>query len=100
MKADVIRIKQYKKSAEQLKEEAVRIADRELHIQSLKDSLTKLYEADIHATVCVHGPYDGHTKVSYIDTKSGQEYAISPDGHHKTIRLEKVGDEKQIRSEN
>jgi hypothetical protein len=96
MKADVIRIKQYKKSAEALKELAQDIVTKEEEINSLKEELQKLYDADIHAKVIHKGVYDGQTKVTFVDTKTAQEYSITPKDKVETIFLEKVGEEKMI----
>jgi hypothetical protein len=96
MKADIIRIKQYKKEAAILKEQAQALADDEQKIANLNEDLQKLYDADIHAKVIHKGTYDGHTKVIFVDTKTSQEYSITPDKKMQTIFLEKIGQEKKI----
>ncbi|MEA1920040.1 MAG: flagellar assembly protein A [Campylobacterota bacterium] len=96
MKADVLRIKQYKKSSEALKEHAQNIAIKGQEIETLKADLEKLYEADIHAKVIHHGVYNGHTQVIFVDTKTGEEYSITPERRYKSIYIDKVGDKKMI----
>ncbi len=96
MKADVIRIKRYKKEAQILNEQLKDITQKEQEIENLKNELQKLYDADIHAEVIYKGVYDGHTQVTFVDTKTAQEYSITPETRAEKIVLEKRDDKKVI----
>jgi hypothetical protein len=96
LKADVIRIKQYKHNSELLKAQAQQITQHEQELQNLETALEKLYDADLHAKVIHKGVYDGQTQVIFVDTQTAQEYAITPDTRMQSIFLSKVGDDKMI----
>ncbi len=96
MKADLVRLQQYKIEAENLKaqSEALRLEEEELH--ALRDERKKLYDADLHALITHHGIYNGHTRIVFIDPETRCEYAISPQGTVKHVRLKRDGDDKRL----
>lgn len=96
MKADMIRLQQYKIEAESLKQSHEHIKLAEEHLTALKEELNKLYQADLHAVVTHHGIHNGKNRIIFIDPKTRQEYAISPEGKVTHIRLRLDGDEKKI----
>ncbi|OHD85457.1 MAG: hypothetical protein A3I60_03350 [Sulfuricurvum sp. RIFCSPLOWO2_02_FULL_43_45] len=96
MKADLIRLQQYKIEAETLKKSHEDIKLSEEHLIALKDELNKLYAADLHAVVTHHGIYNGKNRIVFIDPKTRQEYGITPEGKVTHIRLRQEGDEKKI----
>lgn len=95
-KADKVRVMQYNYSVETLKSEEIIIKAQEEVIHALEANLDVLYDADIHAVVTHRKEYDGHTRVQFIDPKTGQVRAISPNGNVTHIRLHKEGDEKKF----
>jgi hypothetical protein len=96
MKADVVRLQQYKNDAANLKNISEELKKQDLHLHDLKATLEQLYEADLHATVTHNGIYNGHNRIVFIDPKTHQEYAISPEGKVTYIRLRQEGDEKRL----
>ncbi len=96
MKADVVRIQQFKTQAESLRNESEKLDRENDELQELRAQLEKLYEADLHAVVSHPGIYDGHTRIVFIDPKTSEEYAITPQYKAARIRLIREGDEKQI----
>ena len=95
-KTDILRIKQYKKKMAQLQEEADLLSEEEQKILDLTNELEKLYEAELHAKIINKGSYDGHTRVSFVDVKTSQEYTMLPEGIYKELYLQNDGDEKKI----
>lgn len=100
MKADVVRIMQYKAEAEGLKQFREILQQDEDNLHALRIQLDKLYEADLHALITHHGVYNGHTKIVFIDPKTHQEYAITPQQQVTHIRLRRVEEEKRFLLEN
>lgn len=96
MKADLVRLQQYKIEAETLKQLHENIKRSEEHLIAMKEELSKLYEADLHAVVTHHGIYNGKNRIVFIDPKTRQEYGITPEGKVTLIRLRQEGDEKKI----
>lgn len=96
MKADIVRLQQYKIEAETLKQLHENIKRSEEHLIAMKEELSKLYEADLHAVVTHHGIYNGKNRIVFIDPKTRQEYGITPEGKVTLIRLRQEGDEKKI----
>ena len=96
MKADVIRLQQYKRDRESIQESTERLVESEQVLESLKERLEKLYEADLHAVVTHHSIYNGHTRIVFIDPKNRQEYGISPEGRATHIRLRKEEEDKKF----
>ncbi|MDD2781792.1 flagellar assembly protein A [Sulfuricurvum sp.] len=96
MKADMVRLQQYKAEAESLKTSHEHLKTSEEYLNTLTQDLSKLYEADLHASVTHNGTYNGKTRIIFIDPKTHQEYGITPQGKVTTIRLRQEGDEKKI----
>ena len=65
-------------------------------IQLIQEKLESLYEADLHAVVTHFGMYNGHTRITFIDPKTRQEYGISPTKNVTHIRLKKDDDQKKF----
>lgn len=95
-KGDIVRLMQYKAEVNALKEFSEKLKEDELSLHGLEEELEKLYAADIHAVVTHNNMYNGHNRVLFIDPKTHQEYAISPNGKVTHIRLHQVGDEKKL----
>ncbi len=96
MKADMVRLQQYKIERESLQQAADDLTESVSALQTLQESLDKLYESDLHAVVTHKGIYNGQTRILFIDPKNRREYGISPEGRVTHIRLQKVEDEKSI----
>lgn len=96
LKADLVRIQQYKSEGESLQAFAEKLKELEDEIHTLQAKLDRLYEADLHAVVTHYGEYNGHTRVHFIDPKTRREYAITPTSYATHLRLIKVDDEKKI----
>lgn len=96
MKADIVRLQQYKIEAENLKIQSEALRNDEEQLQTLNAERDRLYEAHMHARITHHGIYNGHSRIVFVDPKTGQEYAISPEGSVTHIRLRPVGDEKRL----
>ncbi|HQS66162.1 MAG TPA: hypothetical protein PLM93_03105 [Sulfuricurvum sp.] len=95
-KADKVRVMQYNYAVETLKNEEIVIKAQEEVIHALERKLETLYDADLHAVVTHAKEYDGHTRIQFIDPKTAQIHAISPNGKVTHIRLHKEGDEKKF----
>lgn len=96
MKADIIRIQQYRAEAEKLKEIAEELRFQEEAIHAAQIKLEQLYDADLHAKITHHGIYNGHTRILFVDPKTRQEYSTTPNGKVSHVILRKEGDEKRI----
>jgi len=96
LKADLVRLQQYKIEGESLQEFSEKLKSLEEDIQLIQEKLDSLYEADLHAVVTHYGLYNGHTRITFIDPKTRQEYGISPTKKVTNIRLKKDGDEKKF----
>jgi hypothetical protein len=79
-----------------IQEGSERLVESEQILESLKERLEKLYEADLHAVITHHNIYNGHTRIVFIDPKNRQEYGISPEGKATHIRLRKEEEEKKF----
>jgi len=95
-KADLVRVQQFKFSLSELKNEQIIIKAHEDEAHSLENELTKLYDADVHATITHHGMYNGHTRILFIDPKTSQKHTASPQGKVLHIRLRREGEDKKI----
>jgi len=96
MKADVIRLQQYKNDIAGFKEEEEQMKQDDLHLHSLQAELDKLFAADLHATITHHGVYNGSNRVIFIDPKNQEEYAVTPKGKFTLIRLILEGEDKRL----
>nr|AOR51213.1 hypothetical protein [uncultured bacterium pBC1] len=94
MKADMVRLQQYKQERETLQEISENLNESEKAIETLQETLENLYEADLHAVVTHHGVHNGHNRITFIDPKTRREYGISPEGKVTHVRLQKNDDEK------
>lgn len=96
IKTDVVRVQQYKHSLSHLSDEKITIKELEEHTHSIENDLSMLYDADVHATITHHGTYNGHTRILFIDPKTSQKYASSPQGNILHVRLRREGEDKKI----
>ena len=96
LKADVLRIKQYKLDTQKLQDESENLKLHDEQLASLKFELDKLYEADLHGVVKCRSRYNGHTKVTFIDVKNFEEYFMLPEGIYDELFLVKEGMDKKI----
>ena len=94
MKADIIRLQQYKLEREALQERSENLIAFEKGIEALQNTLNELYEADLHAVVTHYGLHNGHNRIIFVDPKTRREYAISPEGKVTHVRLRKNDGEK------
>ncbi|MGE4472442.1 MAG: flagellar assembly protein A [Sulfuricurvum sp.] len=95
-KADVIRVMQFKAESEDLKKFSDTLQEAEAHLHALNEELNKLYEADLHAVVIHHGVYNGHNRIIFIDPKTHQNYAVTPNTQVTTVRLIREGEDKRL----
>jgi hypothetical protein len=86
-KQDLIRIRQYKKTAEELKLRETKIVEAELELERLEIEQERLYKQDLHAKIVHHGVYDGHTQISFIDPKTLEKVVATPVGERETITV-------------
>ena len=96
MKADMVRLQQYKVEAEAIKESSENLIFAEEAFVALEEKLEELYEADLHAVVTHNGIYNGRNRITFIDPKNRREYGVSPEGKVTHIRLQKEEDEKKF----
>jgi hypothetical protein len=96
LKADMVRLQQYKFTVATLHEEQTRLNIKKDEKDQLEKKLEKLYDADLHSTITHHGIYNGHTRVTFIDPKSHKKYISTPNGTILHIRLRDTGEEKKI----
>lgn len=93
LKADLVRLQQYKSETEALQEYSEKLKDLESDIHSMEEKLESLYEADLHAIITHFGVYNGHTRILFIDPKTRKEYTFSPNRQIIKIRLKKDEEE-------
>jgi len=96
MKADLVRIQQFKMEAESLKLFSEKLKESELELHARQEELDKLYDADLHAVITHNGLHNGKNRVVFIDPKTHQEYGVTPTGKVTHIRLRKEGDVKKF----
>jgi ethanolamine utilization protein EutQ (cupin superfamily) len=96
MKADLVRIQQFKREVEELRVIAETLNNAQLELQMDQDNLDKLYDADLHAVITHNGLHNGKNRVVFIDPRTHQEYGVTPNGKVTHIRLRKEGDVKKI----
>lgn len=87
MKQDMIRIKMFKKESELLAQEKEQLETKQHTLTEMKNKLEKMYEKEMDAQIISHSSYDGHTKVTFIDSKTQEEISVRPDGRIETITL-------------
>ena len=96
LKADLVRVQQFKFALSELKNEQIAIKAHEDEIHVIENELNKLYDADIHATITHKGSYNGHTQILFVDPKTSQKYTISPQGTVTKVFLRREGEDKKI----
>jgi len=96
VKADMVRVQQFKFAFSELSKEQVAIKEEETQLHSIENELNKLFDADIHATITHNGTYNGHTKIVFVDPKTSQKYTVSPQGMVTKVSLRREGEDKKI----
>lgn len=96
MKQDVIRVKQYEKKSDQLQEEQDVLDKKDSDIKLLEESLDKIYNKDLYAKIKSKTPYDGHTRVVFINMHTKEEISFMPEGKIETISLVLNEDNERI----
>ena len=96
MKQDMLRVKIFKKDSQALQEQQEQLHKQEEQLQQLHHNLDTLLEKDLHAEILCHTPYDGHTKVTFVDTKTLQEITTRPEGKREKITLTVSNDGEKI----
>lgn len=94
-KQDMIRVREYKRKAQELQERQDGLKDKEKAISDLHHELDKLLEQDLHAQIRTNSLYDGHTKVIFVDPQYKEEIVYLPQGKVEVISL--ALDQKQNR---
>jgi len=94
LERDVISVRQYRSEGDRLQAFTAKIAEEENQLYVLRDLLLKLDEADMYGSIKHHGVYQGHSRLSFIDPTTRQEYTAFPKGTAAYVRLQKKGDEK------
>jgi len=87
LRADMIRIQQYKADVEQFRALQKNLQESEHYINTLKITLENLYTAHLHAKIIHDGIYNGQNRITFIDPKTLKEYGNSPEGIVKKIAL-------------
>lgn len=62
-----------------------------VELKNWKDSLEKLYEQDIYASIINYGEYDGHTQVMFVNSNSDEKVVATPVGKKELITVA-IGD--------
>lgn len=96
LEIDLIGVKQYRAEADRLQAFTAKVAEEESQLYVVRDLLKRLEESDMHGTIKHHGVYQGHSRVSFVDPMTRQEYTAFPKGTASHARLQKKGDEKII----
>lgn len=100
MKADMARILQYRQDLKDLQNCRTMLHDEETKVHNLREELSKLYDADMFASVVHHSEYNGLNRVTFIDPRTHQEYSLTPSGRIRTIRLQIIDEKKHLLLEN
>jgi hypothetical protein len=87
MKQDILRVKIYKKTSDELKKMKNNLDKEELLIKEMESELQKMYESDLHAKIRSKSSYDGHSKVIFINPKNKEQITHIPEGKIGTISL-------------
>lgn len=96
LKTDIVRVQQFKLALSELHKEQHSIQEFEEEMRTKQHELEKLLDADIHATISHHASYNGYTRIHFIDPKTSQQYAITPQGYVSLITLRREGEDKKI----
>ena len=94
LEADIIAVRQYRAEADRLQIFTAKVAEEESQLYVVRDLLKRLEESDMHGSIKHHGVYQGHSRISFVDPMTRQEYTAFPKGTAANIRLQKKGDEK------
>lgn len=96
LRSDIIQLQQYKAQLDELDAIKFEIENSKAILGSYIDALEKLYKIDLEATIKCTSPYNGANRIVYIDPKTSENYVKSPSGVARVIKLELVGNNKQI----
>jgi hypothetical protein len=94
LEADIIAVRQYRAEADRLQIFTAKVAEEESQLYVVRDLLKRLEESDMYGSIKHHGAYQGHSRISFLDPMTRQEYTAFPKGTAVNIRLQKKGDEK------
>lgn len=94
LEIDIITVRQYRAEGDRLQAFTAKIAEEESQLYVIRDLLQKLDESDMRGSIKHHGVYQGHSRVSFVDPITRQEYTAFPKGTAAHVRLQKKGDEK------
>ncbi|MDH4944479.1 flagellar assembly protein A [Sulfurimonas sp. C5] len=86
-KQDMIRVREYKRKAQELQDRQDGLKYKDQAIAELKRELDRLLEQDLHAQIRTNSLYDGHTKVIFVDPQYGEEIVYMPQGKVEVISL-------------
>ncbi len=89
MKQDEIRIKEYKRKAQKLKDMQVSLQTKHHEIDTLKEKLLTLHEQDLAGHIKTASLFDGHTKVIFVNPATKEEITAFPEGKADDIHLKK-----------
>jgi hypothetical protein len=96
LQADTTQVQQYKFAIQTLQKNQAYSKTKEEDQAQLEKELEKLYDADVHAAITHYGVYNGLTRITFIDPKTSQKHAISPQGSVLHVRLRREGEDKKI----
>ena len=97
MKQDIIRLRQYKKTSEELKNKETLIEQEQIALEKLELELKQLYEQDLHAKIIHHGNYDGHTQIVFVNPKNQEKVVGTPVGIKEIITAVKGAKGREIK---
>ena len=97
MKQDIIRLRQYKKTSEELKNKETLIEQEQIALEKLELELKQLYEQDLHAKIIHHGNYDGHTQIVFVNPKNQEKVVAAPVGIKEIITAVKGAKGREIK---
>lgn len=94
LETDIIMIQQYRAEASRLQIFTAKTTEEEHQLYVTRDLLKRLEESDMYGSIKNHGTYQGHSRVSFVDPVTRQEYTAFPRGKASNIRLQTKGREK------
>jgi hypothetical protein len=94
LERDVSNVRQYRAEGDRLQAFTAMIAQEESRLYVVRDLLQKLNEADMYGSIKYYGVYQGHSRVSFVDPLTRQEYVAFPKGTASYVRMQKRADEK------
>lgn len=96
MKQDILRLKEYKRKSEELKERQVDLSQEKQELEKLELQLAQLLDQDLHAEIKTNSLYNGHSKVVFVNPKDAKEISTIPKGRIEVISLELDKDGQRV----